>query len=120
MSRSPLDAYRRQAKFTVEQIQDHFDDKQCIEMRNKIWNTLQNDPLFSSTEEELTGQMPLDKQRHLAHLRAKKLCDYQFVTIEDMLDNPLVGSVLNNAVGMFDWNCITRYLLHLTVCIYHT
>ena len=111
----PLDEYRKQSSFGISDIQSHFDDEQCSALRSKIWETLEKDPLFKSSDEEISGEMELDKYRHLTHLRAKKICQHQFVTIDMMLENPLVGSVINNAVGMFNWDCITRYLLHLTV-----
>eukprot|EP00794_Sanderia_malayensis_P014290 gene14290-15777_t len=111
-----LDVYRKQASITIEDIQDHFDDKQCIAMRNKIWSTLENDPLFNSrSEEEVTGQLSLDEVRHLSQLRARKLCQYEFVKADDMIQNPLVGAVLNNSIAMYDWDCVTKYLLHLTM-----
>ena len=114
----PLDRYRNKASCSVEDLQNHFDDEKSIAMRNRIWNTLERDPLFSTTEDEISGEMSLDEYRKLSHLRAKKICEHQFVTIENFMQHPLVGSALHNAVGMFNWDCITRYLLHLTVSIF--
>ena len=111
----PLDAYRNAASCSIQDLQSHFDDEKCIAMRKRIYETLEKDPLFKTTEEEVTGEMSLDAYRRLSHLRAKRLCQYQFVNIENFFEYPLVGSVLHNAVGMFNWDCITRYLLHLTV-----
>ena len=111
----PLDEYRKQSSFGISDIQSHFDDEQCLSLQRKIWETLEKDPLFKSSDEEISGEMELDKYRHLTHLRAKRICQHQFVTIDMMLQNPLFGSVFNNAVGMFNWDCITRYVLHLTV-----
>ena len=111
----PLDRYRNTSSCTIEDLQNHFDDKKSIEMRKRIWYTLEKDPLFQTTEDEVTGEISLDDYRKLSHLRAKKLCQYQFVAIDKFLENPIIGSALHNAVGMFNWDCITRYLLHLTV-----
>lgn len=114
----PLDSYRNKASCTIDDLQSHFDEKECIEMRNRIWKTLEKDPLFKVTEEEASGELSLDEYRRLTHLRSKRICQYQFVTIENYMQYPLVGSVLNNAIGMFNWDCITRYLIHLTVSPY--
>ena len=114
-SAHPLDAYRKQASFTVEAIQNFYDDQQCRELRTRIWSTLEKDPLFRATEEEVSGEMPLDAYRHLMHLRAKKVCQHQFITAELVIANPMIGQVLNNSIGMFNWDCILRYLIHLTV-----
>ena len=113
----PLDGYRNKASCTVEELQSHFDDEKSMEMRKNVWDTLEKDPLFTTTEDERSGEMLLDDYRRLSHLRAKKLCQYQFVTVEKFLESPLSGSALHNAVGMYNWDCITRYLLHLTVSI---
>ena len=111
----PLDRYRNKASCTIEDLQSHFDDEKSAEMRKKIWETLEKDPLFETTEDEISGEISLDDYRRLSHLRAKKICQHQFVTIENFLEFPLTGSALHNAVGMFNWDCVTRYLLHLTV-----
>jgi len=111
----PLDGYRNKASCTVEELQSHFDDEKSMEMRKNVWDTLEKDPLFTTTEDERSGEMLLDDYRRLSHLRAKKLCQYQFVTVEKFLESPLSGSALHNAVGMYNWDCITRYLLHLTM-----
>ena len=113
----PLDRYRNRASCTVEELQSHFDDEKSIEMSKMIWDTLAKDPLFKTTEDERSGEMLLDDYRRLSHLRAKKICQYQFVTVEKLLECPLSGSAFQNAVGMYNWDCITRYLIHLTVSI---
>ena len=115
INHSPLDSYRCQASCTVKELQRHFDDEKCLEMRRKIWNTLEKDPLFQTTEAEITEQMDLDECRRLAHMRAKRICEYQFVDLETFLEYPLVGAALQSSIGMFNRDCLTSYLIHLTV-----
>ena len=113
----PLDGYRNKASCTVEELQGHFDDEKSIRMSKMVWDTLEKDPLFTTTEDERSREMLLDDYRRLSHLKAKKLCQYQFVTVEKLLESPLSGSTFQNTIGMYNWDCITRYLLHLTVSV---
>ena len=112
---SNLNLYRNKASFFKKELQEFVDDVECVRFREVIYNTLEKDPLFHLRDEEITGEMSLDEYRMLTHQRAKRLVEYEFLTEELVINNPLLGPTFNNAVGMLNWCCVTRYLLHWTV-----
>ena len=88
--KSPLDAYRSKGKFTKEDVQNYFEDKECLKFQKKMWQTMEKDPLFRPSKKEIVGELSMEEYRHITHLRAKKYADYKFYNLEDMLKHPLI------------------------------
>eukprot|EP00794_Sanderia_malayensis_P014289 gene14289-15776_t len=114
-SSGPLDVYRNQAKYGIEDIQDYFEDQESLKLIKEMWNTLEKDPLFHMTEEEVTGQMPLDKYRHLCHLRTKKWTAYRFQTPETTMMHPLSAAYFTISLGVLSWELLARHGLSATM-----
>ncbi len=107
-SLEPLDVYRKQANYGVTDIQNYFEDEDCVRLKKEMFDTLEKDPLFRPSEDEITGQMSLDAYRHLSHLRMKKWVDYEFVTDEKMMQYPLLNALLALDLGSISWEILAR------------
>ena len=116
-SSNPLDAYRKDATFNVDEMLSYYQDVKCLEIRNNILKTLEKDPLFRISEKELTGQLPVTEIRHLTHLRMKKFLDYKFTTPEMMLEYPLLSAYAAIELGMlgYGWGLNARLALNRSV-----
>lgn len=103
----------------LNDLQDFLEDRNCRDLLNKIFGTLENDPLFRVSEEEITGQMSIDEMRHLAHLRMKKWLEYRFVTVEMAMENPLIKAYVEMNAGMlgYGWGILARNGLNANVCV---
>ncbi|KAF7248025.1 Peroxisomal acyl-coenzyme A oxidase 3 [Varanus komodoensis] len=78
----------------------------------RIFSTLENDPLFA----RLPGQeISLEKYRELTFLRCRRLFEYDFLRLEEMMEKPLKFMVLVTCLGMYDWSLAAKYLLNFQV-----
>ncbi len=113
--KSPLDAYRSQEKFSKEDIQNSFEDEECLKFQNEMWQTLEKDPLFRPTEKEITGQLSMEEYRHITHLRAKKYAGYKFYTFDKIMEHPLIPSYTDIQSGNMAWEIGGRTALNSNV-----
>lgn len=81
-------------------------------VKHKIFSALENDPLFARVPGE---ELPLEKYRELTFLRCRKLFEYDFLTLEEILEKPLKVVILISCLGMYDWSLGTKYLLNYQV-----
>lgn len=80
--------------------------------QNKIFSTLENDPLFYRQPGE---DLPLEKCRELTFLRCKKIFEYDFLTFEATMEKPQKLFFLINCLGMYDWSLAAKYFLNTQV-----
>lgn len=73
---------------------------------------MENDPLFASSRE---GDLPREKYQELSFLRLKRVLEYEFLSMAQMLESPIKALVLLNCLGMYDWSLATKMFLHLAV-----
>jgi len=98
----------------IHEIHEAFEDMQCKQLLDNILDTLEKDPFFHASEKELTGELPVDELRRLAHLRMKRLLKYNFVTAEMLMENPLLGAYFPLNLGLlgYGWGVLARVALN--------
>ncbi|KAJ8976448.1 hypothetical protein NQ317_016067 [Molorchus minor] len=67
-SPGPLDHYRRRAKFDWKKLKLYVESEELLKLKIRIWNELENEPLFHRSEIEPTTE----EKKRLAALRSKK------------------------------------------------
>ena len=75
---------------------------------------MEKDPLFARTLENES----LERVRELAYLRVKKLFEYNFLTENEIFQNPLKHQMLTEALGMYDWSMAAKYQLNVEVTLW--
>ncbi|XP_039396047.1 peroxisomal acyl-coenzyme A oxidase 3 isoform X4 [Mauremys reevesii] len=83
-----------------------------ISSSSRIFSAFENDPVFARYPGE---DVTLEKYRELTFLRCKRLFEYEFLKLEDIMEKPLKIMVLINCLGMYDWSLGTKYLLNAQV-----
>lgn len=78
-------------------------------LKNKIWTTLEKDPLFSKPMETPT----MEDYREATFLRCKRLFEYNLITDEEIFSNPLKHKMFTDCVGMYDWSLSAKFLLNV-------
>lgn len=53
--------------------------------------------------------------RELTFRRAKKLFEYQFLTDDDIFQNPLKHQMMTDCLGMYDWALAAKHQLNTEV-----
>uniref|UniRef100_A0A8D2Q193 Acyl-coenzyme A oxidase n=1 Tax=Varanus komodoensis TaxID=61221 RepID=A0A8D2Q193_VARKO len=108
----PLCAYRKKASFSWKEMALFLEEEELIHFKHRIFSTLENDPLFA----RLPGQeISLEKYRELTFLRCRRLFEYDFLRLEEMMEKPLKFMVLVTCLGMYDWSLAAKYLLNFQV-----
>ncbi|KAG8591335.1 hypothetical protein GDO81_000130, partial [Engystomops pustulosus] len=108
----PLTDYRRRASFNWKDMVLFLEDEDIVAFKNKIFSTLENDPLFYRQPGE---DLPLEKYRQLTFLRCKKIFEYDFLTFEATMEKPQKLLVLINCLGMYDWSLAAKFFLDTQV-----
>lgn len=80
--------------------------------KHTVFSALENDPLFARVPGE---ELSLEKYRELTFLRCRKLFEYAFLTLEEILEKPLKVVILISCLGMYDWSLGVKYLLNSQV-----
>lgn len=83
-------------------------------LQETIFKTLESDPLFARSP---GTDLPLDKQRELNFLRCKRIFEYDFFCVDELLKNFMKVPVLLNSLGMYDWSLATKCVLHFLVSV---
>lgn len=61
----------------------------------------------------------MEKYRELNFLRCKRIFEYDFLRVDDMLRSPLKVLGLVTCLGTYDWSLATKVLLHMLVSRRH-
>lgn len=104
----PLDEYRKRASFDWKQMRLFMDGEDVIRFKNKIWSTMEKDPLFCKSLDTI----PIEKQRELTFLRTKRLFEYDFLTENEVFESPFRHQLRTDCLGMFDWAMSAKSLLN--------
>lgn len=110
--KGPLSVYRARASFSSKELLLFWDDQDVVEFKETIFKTLENDPLFARSP---GTDLPLDKQRELNFLRCKRIFEYDFFCVDELLKNFMKVPVLLNSLGMYDWSLAAKCVLHVLV-----
>ncbi|MBN3316038.1 ACOX3 oxidase, partial [Atractosteus spatula] len=105
----PLDTYRKKASFDWKEMVVFLDGEEILAFKQKVFRALENDPLFARQPGE---DLSLERQREMTFLRCKQLFKYDFLTAQDVMENPLKTIALNDCLGMYDWSLSSKYFLN--------
>ena len=106
-----LDKWRKKASFVVRELQDFLYTAEVVELKNRVWDTLAKDPLFSIPNKELT----LIEKRELSFRRTKRLVEYGFLGSD--ITNPLKKVAVVAAVLPLDVGSVIHYKISIEVCV---
>lgn len=109
MPSGPLDVYRKKASFDWKKMKVVLEGKDNIELENKIWKFLQEDPIFHHPKHEPS----FDEFRKLTFLRMKRLLEYRHTIVpeDDVVQNPGRNNTLIRCLGMYDWSLYVKMTL---------
>lgn len=107
-SPGPLDDYRKKATFDWYEMKRFMEGEDVLDFKENIWSTLEKDPLFQRKVEKLS----IDEQRRLTFLRVKRLVEYDFLSEEEILENPMKACGIHDALGSYNWSLMAKMLLH--------
>ncbi|XP_022410425.1 peroxisomal acyl-coenzyme A oxidase 3 isoform X2 [Delphinapterus leucas] len=108
LPRGPLHAARARASFPWKELALFWEGPDMLRFKKNIFSALENDPLFAHPP----GSLSLEKYRELTFLRCKRVFEYDFLRVEDLLGSPLRVLALIQCLGMYDWSLATKFFLH--------
>ncbi|XP_066892869.1 peroxisomal acyl-coenzyme A oxidase 3 isoform X5 [Kogia breviceps] len=108
LPRGPLDAARARASFPWKELALFWEGPDMLRFKKSIFSALENDPLFAHPP----GSLSLEKYRELNFLRCKRVFEYDFLRVEDLLGSPQRVLALIQCLGMYDWSLATKFFLH--------
>ncbi|XP_059962453.1 peroxisomal acyl-coenzyme A oxidase 3 isoform X3 [Mesoplodon densirostris] len=104
----PLHAARARASFPWKELALFWEGPDMLRFKKNIFSALENDPLFAHPP----GSLSLEKYRELNFLRCKRVFEYDFLRVEDLLGSPQRVLALIQCLGMYDWSLATKFFLH--------
>lgn len=106
----PLTEYRQRATFDWRKMKILLDGEDVVAFKQKVWNILEQDPLFNRKPwEEFTR----DDYRKLTFLRMRKLIEYDFLNEEDFISNPNLAPAVSQCIGQIDWSlAMKKFMSH--------
>ncbi|KFP26942.1 Peroxisomal acyl-coenzyme A oxidase 3, partial [Colius striatus] len=110
--KGPLCKYRKKASFNWKELAVFLDGEDIIQLKNRIFSAMENDPLFAHHPGE---DLCREKYQELTFLRCKKFFEYDFLTHQEILENPLKLFNMVICMGMYDWSPCLQYFLHCGV-----
>lgn len=112
-SPGPLDCYRKQASFDWLQMKVFVEGgEDVLIFKQNIWKTLEKDPLFDRAND---SKLSFDERRKLTMKRCARLAEYNFLTDDELMANPLLAQAFTDSVGSYDWSMSSKYLLNKSV-----
>ncbi|KFV50167.1 Peroxisomal acyl-coenzyme A oxidase 3, partial [Gavia stellata] len=111
-SKGPLCKYRKKASFNWKEMAVLLDGEDIIQLKNRIFSALESDPLFAHHPGE---DLCREKYQELTFLRCKRLFEYDFLTQQEIIENPLKILNVVICIGMYDWSPCLQYFLHCGV-----
>ncbi|KAK6637955.1 hypothetical protein RUM44_008378 [Polyplax serrata] len=103
----PLSSFRKRASFSWRKMQVFLETEDIVQYKNKIWKTLEGDPLFQQSPVSL----PHDEFRKLTALRANRIRDYDFLNKDVIMENPLRFMITIGALTMYDSSALIKYII---------
>nr|XP_033806000.1 peroxisomal acyl-coenzyme A oxidase 3 [Geotrypetes seraphini]XP_033806010.1 peroxisomal acyl-coenzyme A oxidase 3 [Geotrypetes seraphini]XP_033806019.1 peroxisomal acyl-coenzyme A oxidase 3 [Geotrypetes seraphini]XP_033806029.1 peroxisomal acyl-coenzyme A oxidase 3 [Geotrypetes seraphini] len=112
LPKGPLSVYREKSSFCWKELALFLDGEDVILFKKTIFTALENDPLFAHHSD---GDLSLERQRELTFLRCKRIMEYDFLTMDETMDQPLKLLMLFNCLAMYDMSLVVKYLLNCQV-----
>uniref|UniRef100_A0A4X2M5A4 Acyl-coenzyme A oxidase n=1 Tax=Vombatus ursinus TaxID=29139 RepID=A0A4X2M5A4_VOMUR len=112
LPKGPLCIYRAKSSFNWKELLLFLDGEDMIILKKRIFSAFENDPLFAHHPGE---ELSIEKYRELNFLRCRRLFEYDFFSIQEMMKNPLKIFMLINCLGMYDWSLSVKYFLNTYV-----
>uniref|UniRef100_A0A7N4PSK7 Acyl-coenzyme A oxidase n=1 Tax=Sarcophilus harrisii TaxID=9305 RepID=A0A7N4PSK7_SARHA len=112
LPKGPLCIYREKSSFSWKELLLFLEGEDMIIFKKRIFSAFENDPLFAHHPGE---ELPIEKYRELNFLRCKRLFEYDFLNVREMIKNPLKIFMLINCLGMYDWSLSIKYFLNIYV-----
>lgn len=105
----PLDLYRKKASFDWKKMKVILDGKENIELENKIWKFLREDPIFQHPNYDVS----FDEYRKLTFMRMRRLIEHreQILPDHDVLQLPGRNATLIKCFGMYEWSVYVKMTL---------
>lgn len=104
----PLNLYRSKATFDWRKMKMLMEGEDIIKFKHKVWSTLAKDPLFGRNPWQ---EMSRDEERRLTLMQMKRLLEYNFITEEEFISNPMLAPVAGQTVGQYSWSlCAKKFL----------
>ncbi|OXB62028.1 hypothetical protein ASZ78_015670 [Callipepla squamata] len=110
--KGPLCKYRKKASFNWKEMAVFLDGEDIIRLKNRIFSALESDPLFARNPGE---ELSREKYQELTFLRCKRLFEYDFLTQQEIIENPLKILNMVISIGMYDWSPCLQFFLHCGV-----
>ncbi|XP_053796389.1 peroxisomal acyl-coenzyme A oxidase 3 isoform X1 [Vidua chalybeata] len=107
--KGPLSRYRKKASFNWKEMAVFIDGEDNIQLKNRIFTALENDPLFAHHPGE---DLCREKYQELTFLRCKRLFEYEFLTPQEIMENPFRFFNMVLCLGMYDWSLCLQFSLH--------
>ncbi|KAJ6216003.1 hypothetical protein RDWZM_010503 [Blomia tropicalis] len=104
----PLAEYRHSASFDWRDMKLAIEGEEVIRLRNRIFHTLENDPIFAHRPDQ---QLSLEEKRALTFRRFKRLMEYDILTDDEYMTNPLLTQTVYSALGQYDWSLSAKKFL---------
>uniref|UniRef100_A0A8C6K4I1 Acyl-coenzyme A oxidase n=1 Tax=Melopsittacus undulatus TaxID=13146 RepID=A0A8C6K4I1_MELUD len=112
LPKGPLCRYCRKASFNWKEMAVFLDGEDIIQLKDRIFSALESDPLFAHHPGE---DLCREKYQELTFLRCKRFFEYDFLTLQEIRENPLKIFCLVSCIGMYDWSSSLQYFLHCGV-----
>ncbi|KGL79839.1 Peroxisomal acyl-coenzyme A oxidase 3, partial [Tinamus guttatus] len=104
--------YRKKASFNWKEMAVFLDGEDIIQLKNRIFSALENDPFFAHHPGE---DLSREKYQELTFLRCKRIFEYEFLTPQEIKENPIRIFHMTSFLGMYDWSACLQYFLHSSV-----
>ncbi|KAK6493791.1 peroxisomal acyl-coenzyme A oxidase 3-like [Huso huso] len=88
---------------------EFLEGKDILEFKRNVFSALENDLVFARQPGE---DVSVEKQRELTFLRCKQLFKHNFLTADEIMQNPFKATALNDCLGMYDWSVSAKYFLN--------
>ncbi|KAF5905433.1 epididymis-specific alpha-mannosidase, partial [Clarias magur] len=105
----PLDVYRKRASFDWKEMLRFMEGEEITAFKQHVFHTLENDPLFARQPGE---DISVERRRELTFLRAKQLFKYNFLTQDEIMQNPWKITILSDCLGSYDWSLGAKFFLN--------
>ncbi|XP_062850284.1 peroxisomal acyl-coenzyme A oxidase 3 [Trichomycterus rosablanca] len=109
LPKGPLDDYRKKSSFNWKEMLRFMEGEEIIAFKQYIFHTLENDPLFARQPGE---DVSVEMKRDITFQRCKQLFRYDFLTRDEIMQNPFKVTILNDCLGMYDWSLGAKFFLN--------
>uniref|UniRef100_A0A674HE18 Acyl-coenzyme A oxidase n=1 Tax=Taeniopygia guttata TaxID=59729 RepID=A0A674HE18_TAEGU len=110
--KGPLSRYRKKASFNWKEMAVFIDGEDIIQLKNRVFSALENDPLFAHHPGE---DLCREKYQELTFLRCKRLFEYEFLTPQEIMEQPFRVFNMMSFLGMYDCSLCLQFFLHCTI-----